>query len=169
MRQVFAVIAAFAIMIGSTVSTFAQQSPRTTTVNGVNMFAGQVGGLYTSTMSQASPMTYHSLGMSFEVWTFDGAAGQCVDITMRSNTLAPALQLSDNPGVAPVIMQDQGRGSMAEIQVRLPRTGNYYLTTIAGTQGATEGTYTLAISPCQAAPARDPALGPDGKPWRAHY
>jgi hypothetical protein len=107
--------------------------------------------------------------MGAEVWKFDAAYGQCVDITMRSAQLAPALMLFDNSGLAPSISQDQGRGSWAEVRVVMPKSGTYYVAAVAGIHGASEGAYTLDISPCQPAPARDPALGPDGKPWRAHY
>jgi hypothetical protein len=168
-RQIVAVFAAIAIMISSTLTASAQETPQTTLVNGINVLVGHVGGSYSSTMSAYGITTYHYLGMSYQVWQFDGTYGQCVDMTMRSDSLAPALQLFDNPGFAPIIMQDQGRGSWAEIQVMLPKSGTYYLATIAGIRGPQEGSYTLAISPCQQAPVRDPALGPDGKPWRAHY
>src|SRR5256885_16125237 len=106
MRQVFAVFAALAIMFGSTLTASAQQTRQTTVVNGMNVSSAQVGGIYSSTMSRFSPTTYStSLGMSFEIWKFDGTFGRCVDITMRSATLAPALQSFDNSGFAPVIMQ----------------------------------------------------------------
>ena len=168
MRHVFAVFAALVVLIGSTLNASAQ--PSTTVENGVPVNLAYVGGHYVSSIGRTNPNTFHtSTGMGVEAWKFDAAYGQCIDITMRSNQLAPALMLFDGPGFAPAIRQDQARGSWAQIQVIMPRTSTYYVAAIAGIQGAPEGEYTLDITPCQLQPARDPSLGPDGRPWRARY
>jgi hypothetical protein len=124
-RQVFAVFAALIVMAGSSLGASAQE-------NVVPVTAAQVGGHYTSTIGRFNSHTFRtSTGMGVEVWKFDAAFGQCVDMTVRSTRLAPALMLFDDPGLAPAIMQDQGRGSWAEIRVMMPKSGTYYLATIA--------------------------------------
>ncbi|MFN8633028.1 MAG: hypothetical protein U0893_04170 [Chloroflexota bacterium] len=131
-----------------------------------------IGSSYASTIGPANPRTVRTAGgLNAELWTFDGVAGQCVDTIMQSAELDSALLLFDNPGLAPRIRQDEdsGGGRDAHIQVVLPKTASYFVAAVAGLRGEPSGAYTLTLATCQFESPYDPALGPDGRPWRARW
>ena len=170
MRRFVSALAAFTILAASATGASAQQT--TTTPNGVPVTQARIGGSYDSFIGSANPRSVRtSTGLGVEAWTFYGTAGQCVEIVMRSVELDSALQLFDNPSFAPLLRQDydSAGGRDARIEVILPKSGSYYVAAVAGIQGAPEGRYTLSIATCPPRPSADPAVGPDGRQWRARY
>ena len=169
MRTFLTVVAALIVLTMPAVA-FAQ--PSTPGLLDFPQTPAVIGGSYVSLLGAGNPRTIRTAGgMPAEVWSFVGTSGQCVEIVMRSDDLDSALLLFDNPGLAPRIREDDDSagGRDARIEVILPKSTTYYVAAVAGIQGASEGPYTLAISPCAPRPIGDPAIGPNGQPWRAHY
>jgi hypothetical protein len=80
----------------------------------------------------------------YDAWTFQGVAGQTVQITMRSTAVDSFLFLLDTNGLEIESNDDSGGGSDARMTVQIDTSGTY--TILANTFDAGEtGAYTLQL------------------------
>lgn len=112
----------------------ADQHPRT-----------QVGATVTGRLTPNSALLTD--GSSFDAYTFEGQAGQSIEISMESTDFDAFLALGIYGSDSVVARDDDGgNNSDAFIVARLPRTGRYVI--LANSYGRdAEGAYTLGIRP----------------------
>jgi serine/threonine protein kinase len=120
-------------------------------------------------LSDGVPVYEPPLGESFsgplnstgrELWRFQAAAGDCVDVTMRSTALDPYLELRQGSPDGRLLDSDDnsGRSSAsgsdwdARIRQRLPATDTYYVTATTSKSTASgradRGSFTIKIERC---------------------
>jgi hypothetical protein len=103
-----------------------------------------IGQSMMSQLTAASPI--NNEGRRYAVWTFNGSAGQPVQIDMVSNELDSYLILQDQMGNELQRNDDGGGGLNARINFTLTYTGAYRILAMSfRTSGVMFGTYTLSL------------------------
>ncbi len=107
--------------------------------------------------------SYPNTDIFFDIWFFQGIAGQTVTLTMQSNDFDPFLQLYD-PDVNVVDDDDNsGPGDAARIVFPIDRTSSEW--SLDATPGPdanfVTGTYTLSLECSSQPPPPPPPNGPD--------
>jgi len=148
-KTVAAALAALTIVAAPTTAAFAQVT--VLTEHGVRVSLAEVGGRYTSRLSETNPdvvtLDDGSLG---EIWRFVGDRGDCVSMTLHAEDFDPMLVLRYGApfGEQMGLDDDGGAGLDAPLSGRLPRPGPYYVTVTSSGAGMQEGRYSLAVRPC---------------------
>lgn len=123
-----------------------------------------IGQSMMSQLTAASPV--NNEGRRYAMWSFNGAAGQPLQIDMVSTELDSYLILQDQMGNE-LQRNDDGGGSLnARINFTLPYTGAYRIMAMSfRTTGVMFGTYTLSL---QGVAAVQPQITPMGQPMAAN-
>ena len=124
-----------------------------------------IGQSMMSQLTAASPV--NNEGRRYAMWSFNGTAGQPLQIDMVSTELDSYLILQDQMGNE-LQRNDDGGGSLnARINITLPYTGAYRIQAMSfRTTGIMFGTYTLSL---QGVAAVQPQITPMGQPMTANF
>ena len=85
-----------------------------------------------------------------EDWTFDGAAGQVVNVTATSDAFDTVVRLLSPDGEELAVDDDGGPGSNSSLAVVLPRAGRYRVRVTAFDRET--GSYAVAVSTTRVTP-----------------
>ena len=156
MRRLISTLAGL-LLVGATATSAFAADITTVWDHGMPVSLAQIGYTYNSFIDSSS-LTTRKLdnGTRVEAWKFEGRAGQCVDITMRSEDFDSFMGIYvDNPrtGDLDKIVEDDdsggGRsGHDAEIRGNLPSTGTFYVVVADATKRENAGRYTLQFDSC---------------------
>jgi hypothetical protein len=157
MRRLISTLAGL-LLIGTTATNAFAADIETVWDHGMPVSLAQVGYTYNSYIMPTS-LTTKKLdnGTRVEAWKFQGRAGQCVDITMRSTEFDSFMGIYvNNPSTGDLDKvaedDDSAGGTDARIQGRLPSTGSYYVVVADATKRENAGRYTLRFDSCDTAP-----------------
>jgi hypothetical protein len=146
----FALALAAALLLGApTLSARAQGAPVTTvTVQGVSVHPAQYGFIYNSSLTTTDTLLQD--GSRGELWMFEGIAGQCTEIIMKSPDFDAYLVLRQNAPFGAMVSEDDDAagGTDALIRVRLPETGTFFITATSYSSGQVLGRYSLDLDRC---------------------
>jgi hypothetical protein len=146
----FALVLAAALLLGAAGgAAHAQGAPVTTVdVQGVPVHPVQYGFIYTSSLTTTDVLLQD--GSRGELWMFEGTAGQCTEIIMKSSEFDAYLVLRQNAPFGAIVAEDDdsGGGTDALIRMRLPATDSYFVTASSYSSGQVLGRYTLDLDRC---------------------
>ena len=151
MRRFASLLGAAALLTATATSTLAADV-QTVVEGGHTIGIAEIGRDYRGRIDPRTDDTIvTSSGTPYQGWKFQGRAGQCVDITMRSDTLDSFLLVTD--GNSRIGDDDDSAGQLdAHLRVTLPRDGWYYLATAvspnAEDNSPKQGNYTLNLATC---------------------
>jgi len=155
MRRLISTLAGL-LLIGTTATNAFAADITTVWDHGMPVSLAQIGYTYNSYIIPSS-LTTKKLdnGTRVEAWKFQGRAGQCVDITMRSSEFDSFMGVYvNNPATGDLDKlaedDDSGGGTDARIQGRLPSTDTYYVVVADATRRENAGRYTLRFESCDA-------------------
>jgi hypothetical protein len=158
MRRLISTLAGL-LLIGTTATNAFAEEIQTVWDHGMPVSLARVGYTYNSYITPSS-LTTKKLdnGTRVEAWKFEGRAGQCVDITMRSTEFDSFVGLYvNNPATGDldkiVEDDDSAGGTDAEIRGNLPSTGTFYVVVADATKRENAGRYSLRFDSCGATPS----------------
>ena len=158
MRRLISSLAGL-LLVGATATTSLAAEIATVWDHGMPVSLAQIGYTYTSYIG-ADSLTTKKLdnGTRVEAWKFQGRAGQCVDITMRSSDFDSFMGVYvDNPATGDLDKlaedDDSAGGRDAEIRGTLPSTDTYYVIVADANKRENAGHYTLRFDSCSATPS----------------
>lgn len=150
MARCFALALAATLLLGAPTPGAHAQNPPVTTVDvqGVPVHPAQYGFIYTSSLTTTDVLLQD--GSRGELWMFDGTAGQCTEIIMRSSEFDAYLVLRQSAPFGAIVAEDDdsGGGTDALIRMRLPATDTYFITASSYSSGQVLGRYSLDLDRC---------------------
>jgi hypothetical protein len=148
-RRFALALAAVLLLDAPGVAVHAQGAPVTTVnVQGVSVHPVQYGFIYNSSLTTTDILLQD--GSRGELWMFEGSAGQCTEIIMKSGDFDAYLVLRQNAPFGAIVAEDDDSagGTDAHIHVRLPATDTYFITASSYSSGQVLGRYSLDLDRC---------------------
>jgi hypothetical protein len=141
---------AAALLLGAPIlDAHAQGAPVTTVdAQGVPVHPVQYGFIYNSSLTTTDVLLQD--GSRGELWMFDGVAGQCTAIIMKSSEFDAYLVLRQSAPFGAIVAEDDDSagGTDALIRVSLPATDTYFITASSYSSGQVLGRYSLDFDRC---------------------
>jgi hypothetical protein len=166
MRRFVSTLAALMMLAATTTTTTLAADVQTVVEGGHIIGIAEIGHGYSGLIDARNNDTVVAPnGVPFQAWKFQARAGQCVEITMRSQTLDSLIQVFD--GNTSIANDDDGGGNLdAHLWLTLSHDGWYYLATAispdAQDTSPTRGTYTLNLSQCASSTPQSPGRSAPG-------
>lgn len=131
-------------------STRAQSlAPPPVMVDELPVYPAQYGASYISTLVAGEGVIVYS--RPAELWMFEGAAGDCVMLTLRSPSFGPHLLLRQATPDGRLVAEGVAGPdpvAAATVRVSLPAAGAYFIIVTSPGSIPTEGIYTLTLTRC---------------------